>query len=71
MRKRCCYGNQIAADRKNSRSIQRDSGWPGNSEAVKEIMEELERSGVDGNKINQEIEQLTISTKRSQLRPPK
>lgn len=48
------------------------------SEAVKEIMEELERSGVDGNKINQEIdkvykeiEQLTISTKRSQLRPPK
>ena len=48
------------------------------SEAVKEIMEELERSGVDGNKINQEIdkvykeiEQLTISTKRSSLRPPK
>lgn len=48
------------------------------SEAVKEIMEELERSGVDGNNINKEIdkvykemEQLTISTKRSSLRPPK
>lgn len=41
-------------------------------------MEELERSGVDSNKINKEIdkvykemEQLTISTKRSSLRPPK
>ena len=48
------------------------------SEVVKQIMEELKTSGVDCDKINKEIdkvykeiEQLTINTKRSSLRPPK
>lgn len=48
------------------------------SEAVRQIMEELRMAGVDCDKINneidkvyREIEQLTISTKRSSLRPPK
>lgn len=48
------------------------------AEAVKQIMEELEKSGVDCSKIYneidkvyKEIEQLAISTKRSSLRPPK
>ena len=48
------------------------------SEVVKQIMEELKKSGVDCDKINnevnkvyKEIEQLTINTKRSSLRPPK
>lgn len=48
------------------------------SEAVKQIMEGLKMSGVDCDKINHEInkvygeiEQLTINTKRSSLRPPK
>lgn len=48
------------------------------SEVVKEIMGELEKTGVDCNKINneidkvyKEIEQLTINTKRSSIRPPK
>lgn len=48
------------------------------SEAVKQIMDELKTSGVDCDKIKGEInrvykemEQLTINTKRSALRPPK
>nr|MDE6621825.1 hypothetical protein [Lachnospiraceae bacterium] len=48
------------------------------AEAVKQIMEELEKSGVDCSKIYneidkvyKEIEQLAISSKRSSLRPPK
>ena len=48
------------------------------SKAVKQIMDELERSGVDCDQINnevdkvyKEIEQLAINTKRSPLRPPK
>lgn len=48
------------------------------SEVVKQIMEEFKASGVDCDKINneidkvyKEIEQLTINTKRSSLRPPK
>lgn len=48
------------------------------SEAVMEIMEEFELAGIDCDKINteinkvyKEIEQLTITTKRSSLRPPK
>lgn len=48
------------------------------SEAVLEIMESFEASGIDCDKINkeiqkvyQEIEKLPISTKRSSLRPPK
>lgn len=48
------------------------------SEVVKQIMQELKTSGVDCDKINieidkvyKEIEQLTISTKRSSVRPPK
>lgn len=48
------------------------------SEAVKQIMEELKISGVDCDKINneidkvyKEIEKLEINTKRSSLRPPK
>lgn len=47
------------------------------SEAVKEIMDEWEASGIDCAGINEEIgkvykeiEQLTITTKRSSLRPP-
>lgn len=48
------------------------------SEAVKQIMEELKSDGTDCDKINEEIDRvygeigrLTISTKRSALRPPK
>lgn len=48
------------------------------SEVVKQIMQELKTSGVDCDKINieidkvyKEIEQLTINTKRSSIRPPK
>lgn len=48
------------------------------SEAVKEIMTKFEADGIDCDKINteinkvyHEIEQLTISTKRSAVRPPK
>lgn len=48
------------------------------SEVVKQIMEEFELSGIDCDKVNEEInkvykeiEQLTITTKRSTLRPPK
>lgn len=48
------------------------------SEVVKEIMEDLEKAGVDCVRINNEIDkvykeisQLTINTKRSSLRPPK
>lgn len=48
------------------------------SEVVKQIMQELKTSGADCDKINieidkvyKEIEQLTISTKRSSVRPPK
>lgn len=48
------------------------------SEVVKKIMEKFELDGIDCNKINtevnkvyKEIEQLTIHTKRSSLRPPK
>lgn len=47
------------------------------SEAVREIMDEWEASGIDCAGINEEIgkvykeiEQLTITTKRSSLRPP-
>jgi len=48
------------------------------SEAVKEIMKEFASKGIDCDKVNaeinkvyKEIEQLTISTKRSSIRPPK
>lgn len=48
------------------------------SEAVKQIMDGFKMSGVDCgriddeiNKVYKEMEQLTISTKRSSLRPPK
>lgn len=48
------------------------------SEVVKEIMSDLKTKGVDCeridaeiNKVYKEMEQLTISTKRSSLRPPK
>ena len=48
------------------------------AEAVKEIMDGFLTEGIDCDKINkeiqkvyQEIEELTISTKRSALRPPK
>lgn len=48
------------------------------AEAVKEIMDGFEATGIDCEPINkeiekvyQEIEKLTISTKRSALRPPK
>lgn len=48
------------------------------SEVVKQIMEEFELDGINCDKINaeiekvyQEIQQLTINTKRSSLRPPK
>ncbi len=48
------------------------------SKAVKQIMDELKTAGVDCDEINKEIdkvykemENLTITTKRSSLRPPK
>ncbi|MDE7202245.1 MAG: hypothetical protein K2O91_10170 [Lachnospiraceae bacterium] len=48
------------------------------SKAVKQIMDGLEKSGIDCDKINieidkvyKEIEQLAINTKRSSIRPPK
>lgn len=79
LQKRLSFSDKVAQHFKGINWKQLNTAHKNNyTKAVKEILDELEKSGVDCEEINQEIDkvyseikELKIRSKRSSLRPPK